>query len=103
MTDGSLPEIYEMTTLPIHTARWLPAAAASHHVAFLQSCPVELRVLLLAAGLALCLSFGALIGQQHQRLDERAMLAAMLAAGGMPLTYSPPALCPAPKAFSGFR
>ncbi len=31
------------------------------------------------------------------------MLSAMLAAGGMPLVYSPPALCAAPIKFSGFK
>jgi len=91
-----------MTTLPVHIARWLPAVSTGHHVAFLQSSPVELRVLLVAAAIALCLSFGALIEQRHQRLDERAMLSAMLAAGGMPLIYPPAALCPASRASSGF-
>jgi hypothetical protein len=92
-----------MTTLSVHIARWLPAASTGHHVAFLQSSPVELRALLVAAAIALCLSFGTFIEQQHRRLDERAMLSAMLAAGGMPLIYSPPALCSAPRAFSGFK
>jgi hypothetical protein len=68
----------------------------------LRSSPIELRVLLVAAAIALCLSFGTLIAQQHQRLDERAMLSAMLAAGGMPLIYPPSALCPARRASSGF-
>ena len=31
------------------------------------------------------------------------MLSAMLAAGGMPLVYSPPALCTAPTKFAGFK
>jgi hypothetical protein len=35
-------------------------------------------------------------------LDERAMLSVMLAAGGMPLVYSPPALCRAPTRHPGF-
>jgi len=91
-----------MTTLPVDIARWLPAASTSHHIAFLQPSPIELRVLLVAAAIALCLSFGAFIERQHQRLDERAVLSAMLAAGGMPLIYSPPAQCSAPRTFSGF-
>jgi hypothetical protein len=91
-----------MTALPVDIARWL-SAASSNHLAFLQSCPVEIRALLVAAALSLCLSFGTFIEQQHQRLDERAMLSAMLAAGGMPLIYSPPALCSTPRAFSGFK
>jgi hypothetical protein len=92
-----------MTTLPIDIARLLPAASTGHRVAFLQSWPVELRVLLVAAAIALCLSFGAFMERQHQRLDEGAMLSAMLAAGGMPLIYPPPALCSAPRPFSSFR
>lgn len=91
-----------MTAWPVNIARWLPVSTNSSHVAFLQSCPVEIRVLLVAAALSLCLSFGTFIEQQHQRLDERAMLSAMLAAGGMPLIYPPQALCSKPAAFSGF-
>jgi hypothetical protein len=92
-----------MTTSPVQTARWFPAASTGHHVAFLQSCPVELRALLIAAALTLCFSYGTFIEQQHQRLGERAMMSAMLASGGMPLIYSPPALCSVPRAVSGFR
>jgi hypothetical protein len=62
---------------------------------------VEIRVLLVAAALSLCLSLGTFIEQRHEGLDERAMLSAMLAAGGMPLIYPPPALCSKPAAFSG--
>jgi hypothetical protein len=92
-----------MTTLSVQAARWLSTASTGHHVAFLQSCPIEIRALLVAAALSLCLSFGTFIEQRHQRLDERAMLSAMLAAGGMPLIYAPPALCSEPRAFSGFK
>jgi hypothetical protein len=65
-------------------------------VTLLQSYPVEARILLVAAAISLCLSLYASIEHRHQTLDERAMLSAVLASGGMPFVYSPPALCPAP-------
>jgi hypothetical protein len=43
-----------------------------------------------------------MIEHQHSGLDDRAMLSALLAAGGMPLIYSPPALCTSPHAPARF-
>jgi hypothetical protein len=51
-----------------------------------------------ALAILLCLLVCAPLGHQRKKLDENAMLFAMLAAGGMPLVYSPPALCPASRA-----
>ena len=84
-----------MTGLSGQPAQWLPAFSLSNPMTFLASCPVDARVLFIAVAISLCLSLGVLIEHQHQHLDERAMLSAMLAAGGMPLVYSPPALCSA--------
>jgi hypothetical protein len=52
----------------------------------------EVRVLLITLAALLCLLVFAPVGSRGS-LDERAMLSAMLAAGGMPLVYPPPALC----------
>jgi hypothetical protein len=95
--DGSqLSRIFEMTSLSGQPAQWLPAFSLSKHMAFLASCPVDAQVLFIAVAISICLSLGVLIEHQHQNLDERAMLSAVLAAGGMPLVYSPSALCRAP-------
>jgi hypothetical protein len=52
----------------------------------------EVRFLLIVLAALLCLLVLTPLGSR-QNLDERAMLSAMLAAGGMPLVYSPPGLC----------
>ena len=89
-----------MTTMPLQIAPSAPTLAVwsrQCRLGFEQLLLTEVRVLLVAAGISLCFLVFAPIGQQHQGLDERAMLAAMFAAGGMPLVYAPPALCRAPK------
>ena len=57
---------------------------------------------MIALAILLCLLVCAPLGHQRQNLDEKAMLFAMLAAGGMLLVYSPPALCPASRAPARF-
>ena len=84
-----------MTSLSGQPVHWLPAFSLGNHTAFLASWPVDTRVLFIAVAISLCLLLGVLIEHRHQNLDERAMLSAMLAAGGMPVVYSPPALCSA--------
>jgi hypothetical protein len=74
-----------------------PSGAANFVLGFTQLLLTKVGVLLVAAAISLCFLVFAPIGRQHQGLDERAMLAAMFAAGGMPLVYAPPALCRAPK------
>ena len=54
----------------------------------------DVRVLLSLAAL-LCLLVCVPV-RQHRSLDERAMLSAMFAAGGMPLLYVPPERCAGP-------
>jgi len=87
-----------MTTLTDHPAKSLLAFSLGNCLGFLQSCPVEVRVLFIAAMVSVCLSLGTMIEHQHGKLDDRAMLSALLAAGGMPLIYSPPALCTSTRA-----
>jgi hypothetical protein len=86
-----------MATLSLQFARSFPASAPSQQLSSTEIC-----VLLITLAAFLCLSVCAPIERQHQSLDERAMLSAMLAAGGMPLVYSPPALCTAPNRHSRF-
>ena len=89
-----------MTTIPLQIVRSLPTLAVRSRrfrLGFRQLLSTEARVLLVAAAISLCFLVFAPIGQQYQGLDERAMLAAMFAAGGMPLVYAPPALCRTPK------
>jgi hypothetical protein len=52
---------------------------------------VELIILACALVVSLCLSVFTTIEHDRPGLDQRAMLSAMLAAGGMPLIYSPQA------------
>jgi hypothetical protein len=92
-----------MMTLTNQTARWLlPVFSFSPPLTLLQSCPVEVRVLFIAVMVSVCLSLGSLIEHQNNRLDDRAMLSALLAAGGMPLVFAPPALCASPHAPARF-
>ena len=91
-----------MTTLTDHPAKWLPAFSFGNCLGFLQSCPIEVRVLFVAAMVSVCLSLGTMIEHQHSKLDDRAVLSALLAAGGMPLIYSPPALCTSTRAPARF-
>lgn len=91
-----------MTTLTDHPAKWLPAFSFGHYLGFPQSCPVEVRVLFIAIMVSVCLSLGAMIEHQKGKLDDRAMLSALLAAGGMPLIYTPPAMCTSSRAPARF-
>ena len=91
-----------MTTLTNQSARWLPAFSFSPFLGLLQSCPVEVRVLFIAVMVSFCLSLGSLIEHQNNRLDDRVMLSALLAAGGMTLSFAPPALCASPHAPARF-
>ena len=82
-----------MATLSFEAARFPSASTARDRrfrSEFRQPSTVEVRVLLITLA-ALLLMFAS-VGS-HRSLDERAMLSAMLAAGGMPLVYSPPAQC----------
>jgi hypothetical protein len=54
---------------------------------------IELGALLTATAVSLLLTIFGPIGWQHRRLDERTMLYATLAAGGMPLVYALPTAC----------
>ena len=84
-----------MATLSLQSARSLPAST-SWYCGFrlrLQRLALdEVRFLLITLAALLCLLVLAPLGSR-QNLDERAMLSAILAAGGMPLVYSPPAQC----------
>ena len=91
-----------MTTLTDHSARWLPAFSFNHYLGFLQSCPIEVRVMFVAVMVSICLSLGTLIEHQNSKLDDRVMMSALLAAGGMPLIYTPPALCNLPNPHARF-
>jgi surfactin synthase thioesterase subunit len=91
-----------MATLTDHPAKWAPAFSFGNCLGFLQSCPVEVWVLFIAIMVSACLSLGTMIEHQHSRLDDRAMLSALLAAGGMPLIYSPSALCTSIRAPARF-
>jgi hypothetical protein len=89
-----------MNTLALDLAQSSGASAArslAFRWKFRQLSLTGVRVLVATLAIALCLSLCAPMGWQHQSLDERAVLSAMLAAGGMPLVYSPPALCTAPN------
>jgi hypothetical protein len=55
--------------------------------------PIEFGALLAAMAAGLGLTIFAPIGWQHRSLDERTMLYATLAAGGMPLVYALPTAC----------
>ena len=87
-----------MATLSLEAARSLPSPTARYREfrsRFRQLSLDEVRILLVTLTALLCLVMFAPVGSRHS-LDERAMLSAMLEAGGMPLVYSPPALCRAP-------
>jgi hypothetical protein len=95
-----------MTALSLQFMRSFPVLAAptrGFRSGFRHLSLTEVRVLLVTLAISLCLFVWVPIRQHHRNLDERAMLSAMLAAGGMPLVYSPPALCAAPIKFSGFK
>jgi hypothetical protein len=84
--------------------RSLPVSAApisGFRLGFRRLSVTENRVLVVTLAASLCIlvctSF-----ERHQSLDERAMLSAVLAAGGMPLVYSPLAQCTAPNQHSHF-
>ena len=88
-----------MATLSLRSARLLSSSTSCYrgfHFQFRRVSLDEVRVLLIALAALLCLLVLAPVGSSHG-MDERAMLSAMLAAGGMPLVYSPPALCNAPN------
>jgi hypothetical protein len=88
-----------MAMLPLRLVPSFPASAARSSRIYSrpqQTWPTEIRVLVITLATALCLSVCTSIGWQHQGLDEQAMLYAMLAAGGMPLVYRPPAICTGP-------
>jgi hypothetical protein len=96
--------IPDMTELSLQFMRSLPVSATplrGFRSGFRHLSVIETRVLIVTLAASLCVlvctSF-----ERHQSLDERAMLAAMLAAGGMPLVYSPPARCTAPNQYSHF-
>ena len=91
-----------MTTLTDRSAGWLPAFSFGHYLGFLQSCPVEVRVMLVAVMVSICLSLSTLIEHQNSKLDDRVMMSALLAAGGMPLIYTPPAMCTSSRAPARF-
>ena len=95
-----------MTTLQLQLAPSFPASTTENRgfrSRFQQLSLTEVWILLVTLAILLCLLVCAPLEQHHQSLDERAMLSAMLAAGGMPLVYSPPALCTAPTKFAGFK
>jgi hypothetical protein len=102
MTTDTLSRTNEMPTLTDQSARWLPAFSFGPFMGLLQSCPVEVRVLFIAVMVSVCLSLGSMLEHQNSKLDDRAMLAALLAAGGMPLIFSPSALCASPHAPARF-
>jgi hypothetical protein len=54
---------------------------------------VELLVLACTLAVSLCLAVFTAVEHDRTGLDQRTLLSAMLAAGGMPMIYSPPALC----------
>jgi hypothetical protein len=100
----NLPRIPDMTALSLQFMRSLPVSAAplrGFRSGFRHLSLTETRVLVVTLAALLCIlvctSF-----EQHQSLDERAMLSAMLAAGGMPLVSLSPALCTAPNQHSRF-
>jgi hypothetical protein len=89
-----------MASLSLHLARSLPAPVAGNRGLHSKSqlfSPIEVCVLLIALAIALCISVCVPIAGQYQGRNEQAMLSAMLAAGGMPLLFAPPALCRAGK------
>lgn len=90
-----------MTTLLLRFEHSLPDSASRVRRFGWDTRPLslsEVRYLLITLAALLCLLVCAPIAHPPQSLDERAMLSAMLAAGGMPLVYSPPALCTATRA-----
>jgi len=91
-----------MTTLTDRSAGWLPAFSFGYYPGFLQSCPVEVRVMLIAVMVSACLSLGTTMEHQNSKLDDRVMMSALLAAGGMPLIYTPPAMCTSSRAPARF-
>jgi len=91
-----------MTILPLQTVSSTPAVR-SREVRLPFEQLTETRVPLIALAISVSLLVCAPIGRQHQGLDERTMLAIMLAAGGMPLIYVPPALCAGPPESSRFE
>jgi hypothetical protein len=93
-----------MMMLSPRLAQSFPASVArnrSFRSKFRQLPSIEFRVLLIALAMSICLLVYAPIGQ-HRSLNERAMLSAMLAAGGMPLVYLRRALCTSPDHRSRF-
>jgi len=85
-----------MGALPFESTHTLPVSSRE----FVESRPhfwrlssVELIILACALVVSLCLSVCTTIGHDRAGLDQRAMLSAMLAAGGMPLIHSPQTSC----------
>ena len=93
------PEMPDMTALSLQFVRSLPVSAAplrGFRSGFRHLSMTETRVLVVTLAASLCILICTSI-ERRQSLDERAMLSAMLAAGGMPLVSSPPALCTTPN------
>jgi hypothetical protein len=93
-----------MAALSLQTAPSLPATTSRYRGfrSWLQRPSFdEVRVLLIALAALVCLLVLASVRSSHS-LDERAMLSAMFAAGGMPLIYCPSALCRVPNQHARF-